>query len=259
MNKNFLTIKSIFTWMAAFSLIFFLASCGGQKSGEQESDTTDVVSEEPVMESEWISLFDGETLDGWKRYNADEIGPLWKVDDGAILVEGEGLGEGSGEWGGSLITVEQFGNFELELEWKISPGGNSGILYHVVEAPEYGHAYETGPEYQVLDDQGWEGELTEAQKVGSNYDMYAAPADKNVKPALEWNTSRIIYNDGHVEHWLNGEKTVEFDEGSEEYQEKYQNSKWTEYPGWNQYKTGSIGLQDHGAPVWFRNIRIKKL
>jgi hypothetical protein len=205
-------------------------------------------------------LFNGENLDGWKRYGSDNIGPLWSVQDGAILCDGEGLGEGSGEWGGSLITLEQFGNFELEVEWKISPGGNSGILYHVVESPEYSHAYSTGPEYQVLDDSGWKGdELTAAQMAGSSYDMYAAPEDKKLNPAGQWNSSKIVYNDGHVEHYLNGQLTVEFDEGSEDFKQRYEDSKWPDYPGWNKYKTGSIGLQDHGAPVWFRNIRIKRL
>jgi len=238
-----------------FIPLFISCSGGRQESQEQTAEAT----EEQPPEEEWIVLFNGENLDGWKRYNADEIGPLWKVDNGTILVEGEGLGEGSGEWGGSLITVEQFGNFELEVEWKISPGGNSGILYHVVESPEYSHAYDTGPEYQVLDDGGWQGELTDAQKAGSNYDMYAAPADKTLNPAGEWNSSKIIYNNGHVEHWLNGKLTVEFEEGSEDFQQRYEASKWPEYSGWNKYKTGSIALQDHGAPVWFRNIRIKRL
>ncbi len=259
MKKPNFKFNSIFSLITVFALIMVMASCGGRQSGQEQEAADETMADEQMEESGWIELFNGENLDGWKRYNADEIGPLWKVDGDAILVEGEGLGEGSGEWGGSLITIEQFGNFELELEWKISPGGNSGVLYHVVESPDYDHAYETGPEYQLLDDQGWEGNLTEAQKVGSNYDMFAAPADKNVKPAGEWNTSRIIYNDGHVEHWLNGGKTVEFDEGSDRYQEHYQNSKWVEFPDWNKFKTGSIGLQDHGAPVWFRNIRIRKL
>lgn len=236
-----------------------LISCSGEKkSGEEEAAAETEVSAEAA--EEWISLFDGETLNGWKRYNADEIGPLWSVEDGTIKCDGEGLGEGSGEWGGSLVSLEKFGNFELEIEWRISEGGNSGIMYHVVEKPELGHAYETGPEYQVLDDAGWKGDdLTTAQKAGSNYDMYAAPADKKINPALEWNSTKIVYNNGKVEHWLNGVKTVEFDENSDEFKTRYENSKWPEYPEWNLYKEGSIALQDHGAPVWFRNIRIKKL
>jgi hypothetical protein len=245
-------------WKLAIMLFlpFMIACSGGNQSNQEQS--AEAVEEAP--EEEWIMLFNGENLDGWKRYGADEIGPLWSAQNGTILCDGEGLGEGSGEWGGSLITLEQFGNFELEVEWKISPGGNSGILYHVVESPEYSHAYSTGPEYQVLDDGGWKGdELTPAQMAGSNYDMYAAPEDKKLNPAGQWNSSRIIYNDGHVEHYLNGKLTVEFDEGSEEFKERYENSKWPDYPGWNKYKTGSIALQDHGAPVWFRNIRIRRL
>ncbi len=241
----------------AFFIPLFI-SCSGGKEGNQEQTTE--VTEESAPGEEWIDLFNGENLDGWKRYGADEIGPLWSVQDGTILCNGEGLGEGSGEWGGSLMTLEQFHNFELELEWKISPGGNSGILYHVIESPEYPHAYDTGPEYQVLDDTGWKGnQLTPAQKAGSNYDMYPAPEDKKLNPAGEWNSSRIVYNNGHVEHYLNGKLTVEFEEGSEDFQSRYEKSKWPEYSGWNKYKTGSIALQDHGAPVWFRNIRIKKL
>jgi hypothetical protein len=243
-------------WFLGF-LAAAIVSCTAQEK-KAEADMDEEIQEETA--DEWITLFDGETLDGWKRYNADEIGPLWTVEDGSIKCDGTGLGEGSGDMGGSLVTLEKFGNFELELEWKISEGGNSGIMYHVVEMPEYSHAYETGPEYQVLDDTGWKGgELTSSQKAGSNYDMYAAPADKKLNPALEWNTSRIRYEDGKVTHWLNGVVTADFDENSEDFQQRYEASKWVEYPGWNTFKEGAIGLQDHGAPVWYRNIRIKKL
>jgi hypothetical protein len=207
----------------------------------------------------WELLFDGQTLSGWKRYGADTIGPLWIVQDSVIVCNGAGLGEGTKGIGGSLMTLKQFGNFELTAEWKIAAGGNSGILYHVVEKPEYAHDYETGPEYQVMDDAGWKDSLKAAQKAGSNYDMFAAPENKKLNPVGEWNTARIIYNNGHVEHWLNGEKTVEFEEGSEDYQKRYKESKWPEYPGWNVSKTGSISLQDHGANVYYRNIKIKSL
>jgi hypothetical protein len=207
----------------------------------------------------WELLFDGSTLNGWKRYNADTIGPLWTVKDSMIVCNGEGLTEGTKKNGGSLTTIRKFSNFELSVDWKISPGGNSGILYHVVENPQYKHEYETGPEYQLLDDLGWKDKMTPAQAAGSNYDMYAAPADKKLMPVGEWNVSKIMYNNGHVEHWLNGIKTVEFEEGSDDYETRYKKSKWIKYPGWNKSKTGNIALQDHGASVYFRNIKIKVL
>jgi hypothetical protein len=254
--KRKITMPTIvkFTSIVIFGL---LVSCSGGKKPNAETDAE--AGQETI---EWISLFDGETLDGWKRYNADEIGPLWRVEDGAIMCDGKGHGEGSPEHGGSLITIETFGNFELELEWKISEGGNSGILYHVVEDTAYSHAYVTGPEFQVRDDQPDTDTTSNAnQKAGSNYDMYAAPATKKLNPVGEWNTAKILYKDGKVEHWLNGEITVEFDESSEDFKERFNNSKWSsgEYPFWNTYKEGSIALQDHGAAVWYRNIRIRKL
>jgi hypothetical protein len=252
--KSILTIAGIF-------MLGLLLSCSGRKSTSTDSED---LPQEAQMEqaSEWISLFDGETLEGWKRYHADEIGPLWSVEDGAIKCDGKGHGEGSPEFGGSLITLESFGNFELELEWKISEGGNSGILYHVVEKPEYSHAYVTGPEYQVRDDGQPDGSPASTKNLaGSNYDMYDAPPTKKLNPVGEWNSAKIVYQDGKVEHWLNGEKIVEFDESSEDFKERFEQSKWSsgEYPSWNTYKEGAIGLQDHGAAVWYRNIRIRRL
>lgn len=228
----------------------------------QETTTTEAAPNTLTEEERaagWELLFDGTTLNGWKRYNRDSIGPLWIVQDGVLLCNGSGLGEGSGDHGGSLMTTRQFGNFELSVDWKITPGGNSGILYHVIESPEYQHDYETGPECQVIDDNGWKDQLNPAQKAGSNYDMFEAPDTKKLMPVGEWNTARIIYNNGHVEHWLNGEKVVAFEEGSADYEERYKKSKWIEYPAWNKSKTGAISLQDHGANVYFRNIKIKTL
>jgi hypothetical protein len=253
--------------VAFAATLFLCTSCNKTASSDDTSAATtdsaantenDLTAEE--KNEGWELLFDGKTLEGWKRYNSDTIGPLWSVKDGMIVCDGSGMGEGSGNMGGSLLTTRQFGNFELTAEWKVSPGGNSGILYHVVENKKYKHDYETGPEYQVMDDAGWKGgALQEAQKAGSNYDMFAAPASKKVNPAGEWNTAKIVYNNGHVEHWLNGEKVVEFDESSDQYKEALKKSKWVEYPDWNKSKTGAISLQDHGAPVYYRNIKIKAL
>lgn len=242
-----------------------LQSCTSQKessgtdvSGVKGSDIPNSLSPEQTAEG-WQLLFDGETLTGWKRFNRDTIGPLWTVKDGAILCDGKGLGEGSGNMGGSLVNTRQFDNFDLILDYKLSPGGNSGVLYHVVEDPKYKYDYETGPELQLLDDAGWKGDLRDAQKAGSSYDMFAASASKKINPAGEWNTARIVYYNGHVEHWINGQKVVEFEENSDDYNSRYQKSKWKDYPDWNKFKSGSIALQDHGAPVYFRNIRIKEL
>lgn len=262
-------IKSFYVVLWVVLGLFSQYSC--KPSGSSESEATDSSSaamesvsiENTLSEAEkaegWELLFDGETLNGWKRYNADSIGPLWIVQEGMIVCNGEGLGEGTKGIGGSLMTQKEYGNFELVVDWKITKGGNSGILYHIVEKPEYEHDYNTGPEYQLIDDDGWDGKLTDAQKAGSNYDMYAAPADKKLNAVGEWNTTRIVYKDGHVEHYLNGGKTVEFDEGSDDFKDRYNKSKWTEYPGWNQSKSGHISLQDHGANVYFKNIKVKPL
>lgn len=255
--------------LLAVTLSSSLTSC--QKSAQETAataDTTNVpidttarfntlTAEEKA--AGWELLFDGSTLNGWKRYNHDSIGPLWTVDNGTIKCDGSGLTEGTAENGGSLITIKQYENFDLTFEWKIAPGGNSGILYHVVEKTKYKHEYETGPEFQLMDDAGWKDPLKPAQKAGSNYDMYAAPDTKKLNAVGEWNTARVVYNKGHVEHWLNGEKLVAFEESDPDFQERYKKSKWTEYPDWNKSKTGSIALQDHGAPVYFRNIKIKAL
>lgn len=242
--------------IALAAMVALLAvSCDGNKkeSGESSNEAT------ADKAAEWITLFDGETLEGWKRYNADSIGPLWKVEDGVIVCASTGGGEAEGT-GGSLVSLRKFGNFELTLDYKLSPDGNSGIMYHVVEADSFPHAYNTGPEFQLLDD-GTDayGQLKDEQMTAANYDMYAPSENKKVNPAGEWNSVKIIYNNGHVEHWLNGEKVLEFEEGSAEWQRRYQNSKWIEYPGWCKFKTGAIALQDHGNLTWFRNIKVREL
>jgi len=251
--------KSLYTIIVILFSSFLLLSCTSEKKTEETTDEATMPETAQPPAGDWIILFDGESFDGWKRFNADNIGNLWRIEDGVIACYSQGGEEASNE-GGALTTTEQFGNFELSLEWKISEGGNSGIMYHVVENQEYQYAYETGPEYQLVDDENFsDDDLKPEQKTAANYDMYAPSEDKELNPPGEWNSTKIIYSNGHVEHWLNGEKVLEFEEGSEEWQQRYQDSKWTEYPGWSQFAEGAIALQDHGSPIWFRNIKIKRL
>ncbi len=203
----------------------------------------------------WQLLFDGETLSGWKGFNSDEVFSCWSVSNGELLC----LGEGGSETAGDIITVAEYDNFELSLEWNISAAGNSGIFYHVLEGAQYHAAYETGPEYQLIDDAGWPGGLEDWQQTAADYGMYPAAANKKLLPAGEWNHSRIVYNKGHVEYWLNGIKTVEFQAYSPEWEQKKAESKWKDFPGYAISKSGHIGLQNHGSGVKFRNIKVRKL
>ena len=178
MKTTVIIYKLLFT--AAMLAAWFMVSCSGERDRKNEvSSTSDSDS------SEWIDLFDGKTLDGWKRYGASEIGTLWRVEDGAIVSFSEGGGEANVDQGGSLITKEKFDNFELVLDWKISPGGNSGILYHVVEDPAYKRAYETGPEYQLLDESAYP-EVTALTRTASNYDLYAPSTEVEANPPGEF-------------------------------------------------------------------------
>ena len=152
----------------------------------------------------WISLFDGKTLNGWHGYN--QTGPVksWDIEDGALVC----LGTAKDAAGGDIVTDQKFANFELKWEWKVDKGSNSGVMYHVQEGPKWQSPYETGPEYQIIDDVTFPQHLEEWQKTGADYAMHIPNDQKVLKPVGEWNTSKIVFNKGHVEHWLNGKKLL---------------------------------------------------
>ena len=209
----------------------------------------------------WITLFDGETFDGWKGYNSDVIPEKWGIEDGAIYVskEGNSPDENTG-FGRSIMTVETFENFELELDYRISYGGNSGIMYHVVESDKYDDDYDTGPEFQIIDDLYFQNKIPAKQLTASNFDVLAPDSLPLNSPFL-WNRIKLVYVNGLVEHWVNGKKVLEFTEGSTEWEEAVNNSKWVngEFPDWSKSTSGHISLQDHGDFVQFRNIRIRPI
>ncbi|WP_347839149.1 DUF1080 domain-containing protein [uncultured Draconibacterium sp.] len=199
----------------------------------------------------WQLLFDGETLSEWKMFNGGAVSG-WKIVDGVLHNSGQGS-----DHGGDIITKKQYADFELYLEWKIAPESNSGIFYRVQEGLTDA-IYETGPEYQLLDDKGWSSPLEANQYSGANYGMNA-PENARVKPTGEWNTTRIIVNKAHVEHWLNTTKVVEYELWTDDWAKNKAQGKWAETPHYGMAKTGHIGLQDHGGLTMFRNIKIKEL
>jgi len=195
----------------------------------------------------WRLLFDGRTTDGWRGYGMDSMPAGWEAVDGALTRVAETR---------DIITREQFGNFELSLEWKIASGGNSGILYRVTE--EYDYTYKSGPEMQVLDDAKHPDGQSRLTAAGADYALYPSSAGV-VKPAGEWNQVRILVNGNHVEHWLNGTKVVEYELGSPDWVAKVKASKFAEWPHYGLAKAGYIGLQEHGSRVAYRNIKIRVL
>ena len=214
-------------------------------------------------DSDWIYLFDGETTDGWRAYNGETIPDKWAAIDGNLTFDTELKLEEEWSGGGDIIYhKEQFEYFELYLEWKLPKGGNSGVFYHVQEG--YNAPYEISPEYQILDDDGWEeinnAKLESWQKSGADYAMHEPNINnKSLNPAGEWNSSRIIYTKEKAEHWLNGKLLLSFVPYSEDWYSKRNSGKWDDFPDYGKFKNGYIALQDHDTPIWFRNIKIKKL
>ena len=205
----------------------------------------------------WVLLFDGATTKGWHGYNGQKT-PAWSIADCSLHSAGTEGNYGS-DLRADLATDEEYTNFELSLEWKASKGGNSGVMYGVVEDPKYKAAWMTGPEYQFIDDVGFPDKLEEWQKAGANYAMHVANAKKQLKPVGEWNSTRIVVNGTHVEHWLNGTKIVEFERWNDAWKKLRDSGKWKEAPDYGSAAKGRIVLQDHGSAFWFRNVKLRPL
>jgi hypothetical protein len=195
----------------------------------------------------FANLFEGDKDKTWVGYGKDTWPEGWELSEG-VLHRKTG--------GGDLQTVEEFGDFDLRFGWKIAPGGNSGVMYRV--SREKGPAYETGPEYQILDDAAHRDGKSPLTSAGSLYALYA-PSQKVVKPAGKWNRSRIVVEGNHVRHFLNGEKVVDVEIGSDDWKAKLAESKFATWPKFAKNDMGHIVLQDHGDEAWFRNMRIKRL
>ena len=205
----------------------------------------------------WKSLFDGKSLDAWRIFKSDKAPRLcgagettacWEIKDGVLQKDGNA---------NDLASKEQFGDFELELEWKIGRAGNSGVFYRGTD--EYNAIYWSAPEYQLLDNVNAADNKKNNHLAGSVYDLYAAPEDA-AKPAGEWNQTRIVAKGNHVEHWLNGKKVASYDVGSADWDTALKASKFTPYPNFAKAPKGYFGIQgNHPGTLALRTIRVREL
>lgn len=233
-------------WLLIVLAVPFFTGCG--QSGN-------ILTDEEIKDG-WSLLFDGKTLSGWRDFKGDSVSIApWKAEKGTLT----SLGLGSDSTG-YIVTTKEYENFIVSFDWKISEGGNSGFLYHVVERPELKVPYVTGPEYQLIDDAGFPEKIEEWQKAGTDYAMYTCDTTKKVlKKAGEWNNSKIVFDNGHVEHWLNGQKVLEFEAWTPDWFCRKNSGKWDNAPEYGLARSGVIALQDHGSRIWFRNMKIKEL
>jgi len=281
--------KSVLFVSAALMMCYFTSCGGGKKTEEAVADATaEAKTEAAVPEYKlldlptvdlskfpkdadgWITMFDGKTLNGWRGYGRADAPARWSVNDGAIYMKGSGAGEAGAKDGGDLVFAHKFKNFELEWEWKVAKGSNSGVFIMIQEV-EGQPSYISAPEYQILDNAnhpdaklGKDGNRMSA----SLYDMIPAKP-QNSKPFGEWNKSKIMCYKGTVVHYQNDEPVVEYHLWTQQWKEMLDKSKFSKDKWPLAYelllncggpnKEGFIGLQDHGDDVWYRNIKIKIL
>jgi len=231
----------------AVAAIIVLAACMSAPAPVETQGTSVNTLTAAERQAGWTLLFDGRTIDRWRGYGTQTVPPGWVVADGALTRARPAV---------DLASVDEFANFELSIDWKISPGGNSGIMFRVVEGAD--PPYYSGPEMQILDNAGHADGKAPETSAGSNYALHA-PTKDMTRPVGQWNTARLLVNKSHVEHWLNGEKVVEYELGSPDWTTRVARSKFSAWPTYGRAATGRLVLQDHGDVVAYRNIKIRTI
>ena len=249
-------MKRTFLFLLPAAFLFSCNSNASRSGGQTDSrmDTTLVATDKvpvtaPQSPAVWQSLFNGKDLSGWRGYQHKPT-DAWEVVDGVLHCNGHKKDAAHTD----LITDQQYQNFVLQLQWKISPASNSGIMFHVTEDQPYTSS--SGPEFQIIDDEGWPGKLEAWQHTGCNYAMQL-PDSIHVNPVGQWNSTKIVVQGPHVEHWLNGEKILSYELWSPEWKRQKAAGKWKDVPSYGMAKTGHIALQYHGGDVWFKDIQLK--
>jgi hypothetical protein len=228
-----------------WALLALTAAACMPSGGSQSAASSSSVTPDPRGGEGWRDL---QSLGAWRGYRSQEIPTGWRMADGLITKDGVAQ---------DLVSREQYGNFELSLDWMIASGGNAGIFYRATE--EYDHIYWSGPEYQLLDDARAPDGRNRLTSAAAAYGFYAAPAGV-LRPAGEWNSTRIIARGPHIEHWMNDQKVVEYEIGSPDWTAKMKASKFKDWPNFARSQRGYIGIQgDHNGRLSLRNMKIREL
>ncbi len=240
--------------VGAIMIAFIIAGCNTDSDKKIEQMTAEKKTDE-----QWINLFDGKTLNGWHNYGKTTVGAAWKVENETLYLDTTKKDGWQIAAGGDIVTDSAYENFHLKLEWKIAPGGNSGIIFYVHEdTTKYKYVWHTGPEMQVLDNDAHADAKIPKHRAGDLYDLISSKTEP-VKKVGEWNEAEIIANNGKLDFILNGTNIVSTTLWDENWKTLVRGSKFKEWPDFGTYKKGHIALQDHGNTVWYRNIKIKRL
>lgn len=255
MNKTRVFTLLILTSVISVSLL--LSSCILQRNSSG-SDMQNVLSEKERKEG-WILLWDGKSFDGWRGiYLPNFPANGWIIENGELICRGNEMPEALK--GGDIITKKKYSSFELKCEFKISDKGNSGIKYFVDESLKSSPGHGLGLEFAILDNKNWPYDKPDYNRTcGSLYDLVRAPEDLILNPTGQWNEARIVINGNHIEHWLNGIKTVDIEKSSNAYYQLLSKSKYANIKGWGDFQNGHILLQDEGPRTSFRNIKIREI
>jgi hypothetical protein len=253
-------MKNLTTKISLVLLMAFIISCGRSSTDDpkalyaelDQKSAPNTLSKQEKKEG-WQLLFNGTTADGWHGYNMTIFPGCWAIEDGSFTMNSQGGGEDQ-----DIITNEIYRDFAFSIEYKLTKGANSGIIFQVKEDTIYKFPYETGPEFQVIDHENWPDSLEDWQISGANYAMYP-PLARPYKPLGDWNHLFLVVKGNKVTQMLNGEVVVEYEKNSEEWIKLRNSGKWSDFPDWGKFDEGYISLQNHGTKVWYRSIKLKEI
>jgi hypothetical protein len=253
-------MKNLMNKFLFLLLVIIIFSCSTKKSNDPLSLYSELNKNAPAnaltrneKKNGWQLLFDGKNTTGWHGYSMTVFPDCWTIEDGAYTMTTKGGAESQ-----DIITNKVYKSFAFSIEYKLTKGANSGIIFQVAEDPKYKFPYETGPEFQIIDQENWPDSLEDWQICGANYAMYP-PKSKPYKPLGEWNHILLVVNGNNVTQMLNGQVIVEYVKNSDEWKKLRDSGKWANYPDYGKYDEGHISLQNHGTKVWYRNIKIKEI